>query len=118
MGQFRSTIRAERIDEIIMEGKSPTIDPNDFRMMIANDLGHPLEQVWRVRFYDDDTVAMYSFAMPQTTEKNLGVQGRLNNASIPNWIKERISVLQICESGAIVEGVGQKVSDKVFYVIE
>jgi hypothetical protein len=33
MGQFRSTIRAERIDEIIMEGKSPTIDPNDFRMM-------------------------------------------------------------------------------------
>jgi len=26
--------------------------------------------------------------------------------------------LQICESGTTIEGVGQKVSDKVFYVIE
>jgi hypothetical protein len=118
MGQFRSTIRAERIDEIIMEGKSPTIDPNDFRMMIANDLNHPLEQVWRVRLYEDGTVALYSFAMPHI-EKNFGKQDRLNNAShLPDWVKERISVLQICESGAIVEGVGQKVSDRVFYVIE
>jgi hypothetical protein len=118
MGQFRSSIRAERIDEIIMEGESPTIDPNDFRMMIANDLNHPLEQVWRVRLYEDGTVSLYSFAMP-TTEKNLGFKHRLNDASyFPDWVKERISVLQICESGATVEGVGQKVSDKVFYVIE
>jgi hypothetical protein len=118
MGQFRSTIRAERIDEIIMEGKSPTIDPNDFRMMIANDLEHPLEQVWRVRFYDDGTVALYSFAMPHI-EKNFGKQDRLNDASyLPDWVKERIAVLQICESGTILEGVGQKVSGKVFYVIE
>jgi hypothetical protein len=54
-----------------------------------------------------------------TTEKNLGFKHRLNDASyFPDWVKERISVLQICESGATVEGVGQKVSDKVFYVIE
>jgi hypothetical protein len=52
-------------------------------------------------------------------EKNFGKQDRLNNASyLPDWVKERISVLQICESQTIVEGVGQKVSDKVFYVIE
>jgi hypothetical protein len=113
----QSSISIERIDEIIMEGESPTIDPNDFRMMVANDLNHPLEQVWRVRFYDDDTVAMYSFAMPQT-EKNLPTKDRLNIGAIPQWVKERISVLQICESGAIVEGVGQKVSERVFYVIE
>jgi hypothetical protein len=118
MGQFRSSIRAERIDEIIMEGESPTIDPHDFRMMIANDLNHPLEQVWRVRLYKDGTVAMYSFAMPHT-EKNFGKQDRLNDASyLPDWVKERISVLQICESGAIVGGVGQKVSENVYYVIE
>jgi hypothetical protein len=117
MGEFRSTIRSERIDEIIMEGKSPTIDPNDFRMMIANDLNRPLEQVWRVRFYEDGTVALYSFAMPHT-EKNFGKQDRLNIGDMPKWTKERVAVLQICESGDTIEGVGQKVSDKVYYVIE
>jgi hypothetical protein len=117
MGEFRSSIRSERIDEIIMEGKSPTIDPNDFRMMIANDLNRPLEQVWRVRFYEDGTVAMYSFAMP-ATEKNFSNQDRLNIGQMPEWTKERIAVLQICESGDTIEGVGQKVSEKVYYVIE
>jgi hypothetical protein len=113
----QSRISIERMDDIIMEGKSPTISRDDFRMMVAEDLGHPLEQVWRVRFHDDDTVAMYSFAMP-TTEKNLPSKDRLNIGAMPQWAKERIAVLQICESGTTIEGVGQKVSDKVFYVIE
>jgi hypothetical protein len=113
----QSSISIERIDEIIMEGNSPTISPSDFRMMIAEQLLHPLEQVWRVRFHDDDTVAMYSFAMP-TTEKNLPTKDRLNIGDMPQWTKERIAVLQICESGTTIEGVGQKVSERVFYVIE
>lgn len=113
----QSSISIERMDNIIMEGKSPTISPSDFRMMIAEDLNHPLEQVWRVRFHDDDTVAMYSFAMP-ATEKNLPSKDRLNIGDIPLWAKERISVLQICESGTTIDGVGQKVSENVYYVIE
>lgn len=113
----QSIISIERMDDIIMEGKSPTISRDDFRMMIAEDLNHPLEQVWRVRFYDDHSVAMYSFAMP-TTEKNLPTKDRLNIADIPKWAKERISVLQICESGTTLDGVGQKVSENVYYVIE
>jgi len=113
----QSSISIERIDEIIMEGKSPTISRYDFRMMIAEQLLHPLEQVWRVRFYDDGTVAMYSFAMP-TTEKNLPSKDRLNRGDMPQWTKERIAVLQICESGTILDGVGQKVSERVYYVIE
>jgi hypothetical protein len=115
MGQ--SSVTVERMDNIIMEGKSPTIDPNDFRMMIANDLNRPLEQVWRVRLYEDGTVSLYSFAMPHI-EKNFGIQPRLNIGDIPQWVKERVSVLQICESGDIINGVVQKVSDRVFYVIE
>lgn len=114
----QSSVSIERIDDIIMEGKSPTISIEHFRMMVAEELNRPLEQVWRVRLYDDGTVALYSFAMP-TNEKNLGVQHRLNNVSLlPDWVKERVSVLQICESGTIVDGVGRKVSDGVFYVIE
>lgn len=113
----QSNITIERIDEIILEGRSPTIRSDDFRIMIANDLNQPLEQVWRVRFYDDGIVVMYSFAMPNT-EKNLNMTQRLNASDIPEWTKERIAVLQICESGAVVDGVGQKVSENVYYVIE
>jgi hypothetical protein len=117
MGQ--STISIERIDDIIMEGTSPTISRDAFRMMIADELNHKLEQIWRVRFYEDGTVGLYSFALPTTTEKNLGVQDRLNDLSqLPEWVRERISVLQICESGTTIDGVGQKVSERVFYVIE
>ena len=54
----QSSISIERIDDIIMEGKSPTISRDDFRMMIAEQLLSKIEQVWRVRFHDDDTVAM------------------------------------------------------------
>jgi hypothetical protein len=113
----QSSISIERMDDIIMEGKSPTISRDDFRMMIAEDLNRPLEQVWRVRFHDDDTVAMYSFAMP-ATEKNLPSKDRLNIGAMPQWVKERIAVLQICESGTTIDGVGQKVSENVYYVLE
>jgi hypothetical protein len=115
----QSSISTERIDNIIMEGTSPTISRDAFRMMVADDLNRKLEQIWRVRFYDDGTVGLYSFALPTTTEKNLGVQDRLNHLSnLPEWVKDRISVLQICESGTTIDEVGQKVSDKVYYVIE
>ena len=117
---YKSSIVIERMDYLIMEqgGGEPVFPRSEFRAMIGEVLCTPIEQIWRVRFYDDDdTVALYSFAMPQT-EKNLPPTHRLNRGSIPQWISERICVLQICEDGDIVDGVGQKVSDRVFYVIE
>jgi len=88
-----------------------------FKTNVDKFIDEPIDKYDEVRFYDDDTVALYSFAMPQT-EKNLPPTHRLNRESIPQWISERICVLQICEDGDIVDGVGQKVSDRVFYVIE
>ena len=116
---YKSSIVIERMDYLMMEQDSgePVFPRSEFRAMIGEVLCTPIEQIWRVRFYDDDTVALYSFAMPQT-EKNLPPTHRINRESIPQWISERICVLQICEDGDIVDGVGQKVSDRVFYVIE
>ena len=117
MVMYRSSIVIERMDDIIMEGNSPTITPPHFMEMVSEVLCSPIEQVWRVRLHDDKTVALYSFAIPQP-EKNLANRNRLNQVDMPQWVKEKVSVLQICQSGEIIEGVGQKVSDKVFYVIE
>ena len=114
---YRSSIVIERMDAIVMEGESMTIHPEVFMHMVSESLECHIEQVWRVKFMDDGTVDMYSFAMPP--QKNLPAASRLNTAaSLPDWVNERISVLQICESGGIVDGVGQKVSEKVYYVIE
>jgi len=117
---YRSSIVMERIDYLLIEqdGGDSIFPQSEFINMVAQSLTHPIEQIWRVRLHDDGTVGLYSFAMP-AIEKNFGKQDRLNNAScLPDWVKERVAVLQICESGDIVKGVGQKVSDKVFYVIE
>lgn len=115
---YKSTVVIERIDSIIMAGGSPTIDPPYFMSMVAEALECKMEQVWRVSFYDNGKVDLYSFAMP-LGEKNLPIADRLNDQSLlPSWVQERIAVLQICEQGDIVDGVGQKVSDKVFYVIQ
>jgi len=112
-----SNVSIARIDDLVMEGNSPVLQPEDYLRMIAEDLDRPIEQVWRVRFHDDDTVALYSFAMP-AHEKNLVKKQRLNIGDIPEWIKERIAVLQICQIGDSIDGVGQKVSDSAYYVIE
>jgi hypothetical protein len=99
------------------QGAGESVFPqSEFINMVSEALCTPIEQIWRVKIEEDGSVHTYSFAMPQ--EKNLPAARCLNTAALPDWIKERISVLQICEQGDIVDGVGQKLSDKVFYVIE
>jgi len=117
MVMYRSSIVIERMDSIIMSGNSPTIDPPYFMQMVSEALCTPMEQVWRVKLNEDNTAELYSFALP-LTEKNLLAAKCLNTAALPQWVKDRVAVLQICEQGDIVEGVGQKVSERVYYVIE
>ena len=106
------------VDIHIMESDNPTLDRRDFMRMVCNTINSKMEQTWRVRIHEDGTVALHSFAMP-LTKKNLDSSERLNDAShLPIWVQERIAVLQICEQGEILDGVGQKVSERVFYVIE
>ena len=115
---YKSSVVIERIDYLLMEqGAGESVFPkSDFMNMVSEVLCSPIEQVWRVKIKDNGAVDMYSFAMPQ--EKNLPAAKCLNTAALPEWIKERIAVLQICDKGDIVDGVGQKVSENTYYVIE
>jgi hypothetical protein len=115
---YKSSIVIERMDYLMMEkgGGEQVFPKSEFMAMVSEGLCTPIEQIWRVKIEDDGSVHTYSFAMPQ--EKNLPAARCLNTTALPDWIKERISVLQICEQGDIVDGVGQKLSNRVFYVIE
>jgi len=114
---YKSSVVIERIDYLLMEkgGGEPVFPQSEFMAMISEALCTPIEQIWRVKINEDDSVDMYSFALPQ---KNLPAAKCLNTAALPEWVRERIAVLQICQQGDIVDSVGQKLSDKVYYVIE
>jgi hypothetical protein len=114
---YRSSVVIERMDYLMLEKGEEIFPRSDFINMISMSLEQPIEQIWRVKLHDNNEIELYSFAMPQT-QKNLPRKHRLNRQSIPQWVNDRISVLQICEVGDTIKGVGQKVSDKVFYVIE
>lgn len=113
---YYKAVMITKVDIYIMETESPTLDRGDFMRMVCDTIDSKMEQTWRVRFHDDGKVSLYSFAIPQ--EKNLPAAECLNTAALPQWVRDRIAVLQICEQGDIIKGVGQKVSDQVFYVIE
>jgi hypothetical protein len=115
---YKTSIVIERIDYLLMErGEGESVFPqSEFMNMISEALCTPIEQIWRVKLHEDNTADLYSFAMPK--EKNLDTTQRLNEVSLPQWVKERISVLQICDDGEVVDGIGQRVSKGVYYVIE
>jgi hypothetical protein len=103
------------VDTHIMESDNPVLQRESFMRIICDTLNAKMEQTWRVKLLDNGIIRLDSFALPQ---KNLAAAKCLNASDIPQWIKERLAVLQICEQGTIIEGVGQKVSEQVFYVIE
>jgi len=113
----QSSISMARVDEVIMENPNTVIDPKEYMMIVANDLCTPLEQIWRVKLLDNDEIELSDFTLARKS-KNFISTRCLNNVDIPKWIVDKIAVLQIVDDGEQVKGVGQKVSDKVFYVIE
>ena len=37
---------------------------------------------------------------------------------LPDWVQERLAVLSICTLDSMVEGVGKRVTDSVFWIYE
>lgn len=110
-------IPISKIDMYIMEVCDPTIVREDFMAMVVRTLNSKLENTWRVKFADDGSVRLTDFSLP-ANQKNLPDMKCLNAAALPDWVKKRVAILQICEVGAIIEGTGQRVAKDTYYVIE
>ena len=104
------------IDMYIMEACDPPLARADFMAMVVRKLNSKLENTWRVKF-DGDNVRLTDFSLP-VNQKNLPDDVCLNKVNTPDWVKSRLAILQICEVGTIVDSVGQRVSENVYYVIE
>ena len=75
----------------------------------------PLDNVWRVELRENDRVKLTDFTMPSSSTI-LNKTIRITNA--PDFIQEGLAVLQITADGTLVDGVGKRISDSIYYILE
>ena len=75
----------------------------------------PLDNVWRVELRENDNVKLTDFTMPSSSAI-INKTTTLNDA--PQFIRDGLAVLQITSDGSLVEGVGKRISDSVYYILE
>ena len=74
-----------------------------------------LDSVWRVKVYPDGLVELNDFTMPSKTGK---LVDKISQADVPDWIRDALAVLQIVDDGAVVDGVGRKINEQIYYITE
>lgn len=74
-----------------------------------------LDSVWRVKVYPDGLVELNDFTMPSKTGK---LVDKISQTDIPDWIRDALAVLQIVDDGAVVDGVGRKINEQIYYITE
>ncbi len=96
-------------------------DPPEMIAMLVADLLNmkqedlELDNIWRVKVYPDGLVELNDFTMPSKTGK---VMDKISQADVPDWIQDALAVLQIVDDGAVVDGVGRKISEQIYYITE
>ena len=75
----------------------------------------PLDNVWRVELRENDNVKLTDFTMPSSSAI-INKTTTLNDA--PQFIRDGLAVLQITPDGSLVDGVGKRISDSVYYILE
>jgi hypothetical protein len=83
--------------------------------MIEEQFNLPLQNVWRVHMLANGLVELNDFTMPSNTGK---LRESFKQEELPQWIQDSLSVLMIVDQGTTVEGLGKKISDSIFYLME
>jgi hypothetical protein len=83
--------------------------------MIQEQFNLPLTNVWRVHVLNDGLVELNDFTLPSNTGK---LKESFLQENLPQWVQDSLSVLMIVDQGTTVEGVGKKISDSIFYLLE
>jgi hypothetical protein len=90
----------------------PTLINNIMRM-VQQEI--PLEQVWRVEMKGSGRVILNDFTMPSASSK---IKKVIKLTDAPKFIRDAVSVLQIAPNGTSVDGVGKKIDEDIYYIVE
>jgi len=104
------------VDDLLFNEKGSNYPPsNALLQMIEEQFNLPLQNVWRVLVNNDGTVELNDFTLPSSTGK---IRDVFKQENLPQWIQDSLSVLMIVDQGVTVEGVGKKITDSIFYLME
>jgi len=103
------------VDDALFGGYTTTGDTTVVLAMIQEQFELPLTNVWRVHVLNNGMVELNDFTMPSSTGK---IRESFKQEDLPQWVQDSLSVLMIVDQGVTVEGVGKKITDSIFYLME
>jgi len=74
---------------------------------------HDNQDVLRISINDDGTFDITDFALPSEGDK---VRKNVPQEDMPQWILESISMLRIADASNLVEGLGFKINDRLYFL--
>ena len=77
---------------------------------------HPVEDLLRVSISADGRFDIVDFTTPSKSGRVLFKKSLQED--VPTWIIEAVSMLRIADPRSVVSGVGFKVTDKLYYVVD
>ena len=106
----------EMVDKSLFDGlTNNTSFLNVCLQMVQEQFNMPLQNVWRVSVLPSGMVELNDFTLPSSKSK---MRETFKQEDLPVWIQDSLSVLMIVDQGITVEGLGKKISDSIFYVLE
>ena len=74
-----------------------------------------LGNIWRLEIRKSGKVILNDFTMPSASVK---IKKIIKLTDTPRFIQEGLAVLQITTDGTLVDGVGKRISDSIYYIVE
>lgn len=111
------SIYDSRLMHIVEGGKPESIGeiPSLINALMRMQTELPLENVWRVEMKGSGRAILNDFTMPSASSK---IKKIIKLIDAPKFIRDGISVLQIAPDGTSIEGVGKKIDEDIYYIVE
>lgn len=106
------------VDGVLFDGDvlvNGGLNPEALLHMIEEQFNLPLQNIWRVHMLTNGLVELNDFTLPTSTGK---MRDTFKQEDLPLWVQDSISVLMIVDQGVTIEGLGKKISDSIFYIVE
>jgi len=71
------------------------------------------QDVLRVSINDDETFDITDFALPSEGDK---VRKNISQEDMPQWVLESISMLRITDVNHLIDGLGFKINDRLYFL--
>jgi hypothetical protein len=103
------------LDKALFVDEAPASVVQGCLRMVEEQFNMPLQNVWRVHVLANGLVELNDFTLPSNKDT---MRETFRQEDLPIWIQDSLSVLMIVDQGVTIEGLGKKISDSIFYILE